>query len=62
MEEKIRRQLKSRGDLGEREMKQFTNASRNGLWAYQTARDNLKRAKEIRFNHKQKVYYLCKEE
>jgi hypothetical protein len=61
MEEKIRRQLKSRGLLTDRELKQYTNAARTGIWAYQTARENLKRAREIGFNNKQKVYYLCKE-
>ncbi|UCG11524.1 MAG: DUF3987 domain-containing protein [Deltaproteobacteria bacterium] len=58
MEEKIRRALKTRGSLQERKLKQYTNAARTGLWAYNTARKNLMAHGEIGFNRKEKTYFL----
>jgi hypothetical protein len=49
MEEKIRRTLAT-GPKKDRELKQRTHANRAGLWLYRTARQNLMREKEIRFN------------
>jgi hypothetical protein len=57
MEEKIRRILKARGALPERELKQYTNATRSGLWAFQAAKKNLMTHDEVGFNRKQKVYF-----
>jgi hypothetical protein len=58
MEEKIRRVLKARGSLQERKLKQYTNAARTGLWAYNMARKNLMAHDEVGFNRKKKAYFL----
>ena len=58
MEEKIRRVLKARGSIQERKLKQYTNAARTGLWAYNMARKNLMAHDEVGFNRKKKAYFL----
>jgi hypothetical protein len=57
MEEKIRRVLKAKGPLNDRELKQGTNANRKGLWVYTTAQGNLRRAGELGFDNKKKRYF-----
>jgi hypothetical protein len=57
MEEKIRRVLKARGALTDRELRQYTNANRSGLWAYQAAKKNLMAHGEVGFNRKKKAYF-----
>jgi hypothetical protein len=47
LEEKIRRQLDRRGALNDRELRQFTNANKAGLWAYKTAKANLLEHRDI---------------
>ncbi len=47
MEEKIRRHLKTKGTLPERELKRAVHSERQGIWAFEKARDNLLRSKEI---------------
>lgn len=47
LEQGIRRQLHARGPLAERQLRQFTNADKKGLWAFRTAMENLKTAKDI---------------
>jgi uncharacterized protein DUF3987 len=47
LEEAIRRQLGSRGCLSERELRSFTNADRDGIWAFKAAFENLKSVKDI---------------
>ena len=56
MEQKIYRQLKSRGRLSDRDLKRHTNAHRKGLWFYKTALENLKDADEIVFDKKMKAW------
>jgi hypothetical protein len=51
MEEKIRRSLRQRV-FSDRDLKRRTNAHRSGLWFYNTALNNLKKANEIRWNKK----------
>lgn len=58
MEEKIRRTLRARGPLKERELKRFTHANRSGLWIFETAKDNLRRAGEVAFRARDRVYVL----
>ncbi len=58
MEEKIRRALRSRGPLKERDLKRFVNANRAGLWVYDAAKSNLLRAKELAFDPKRKIFVL----
>jgi hypothetical protein len=53
MEEKIRRQLRN-GPKTEREMKQRTNANRQGLWFFSMALNNLRNANEITWDRKTK--------
>lgn len=48
MEEKIRRVLKIKGPLSDRELKQQTHGNRAGLWLYEQAKQNLKRSTELR--------------
>lgn len=47
LEQKIRRQLKTKGSLSDWELKQATNANRDGLWFYEAAKQNLIKAEEI---------------
>jgi len=47
LEEKIRRTLNKKGSITERELKQFTNASRTGLWLFMTALSNLRNSGEV---------------
>jgi hypothetical protein len=60
MEEKIRRQLRSRGLLKDWELKQKVNANRDGLWVYDMAKRNLERAKEIAWDNKNKKWRLVR--
>jgi hypothetical protein len=59
MEEKIRRQLAG-GPLSERDLRRKTNADRCGLWIFQTARDNLRKSKEICADSKPGAWKLNK--
>lgn len=61
MEEKIRRILKARGELTTRELKQYTNANRVGIWFYYTAIDNLKRSLEIIYGSETQKWELIEE-
>jgi hypothetical protein len=54
MEERIRRQLRANGPMTERQLRQKTNADRDGLWAFSTAMSNLQKADDI--------YQVSKEE
>ncbi len=56
MEEKIRRVMASRGALTERELKQYSNAARAGLWLFEKAKRNLMAAKEIGWKKQDKKY------
>jgi len=47
LEQRIRRQLKARGPLNERALRRYTNADRQGLWAFRMALDNLSRAGDV---------------
>lgn len=58
LEERIRRAL-SQGTLTERKLKQKTNANRSGLWVYNQAVSNLRKADEIAWDKKRKEWYLC---
>jgi len=60
MEAKIRRALEAKGPLYERELKQWTNAHRAGLWLYSIALGNLRRGKEIILGRKDRKYRLVK--
>jgi len=53
MEEKLRRQLKSKA-MKEYQLKQSVNANRAGLWVFNTALNNLKKAGEIGWSKKKK--------
>jgi len=50
MEERIKRQLSSRGPLSDRDLRRFANVKKAGLWIYNTARNNLLKANDITFN------------
>lgn len=56
LEQRICKKLKSRGPLRERDLRRYVNAERVGLWAFETALENLQRAKEVRFDPKKRVY------
>lgn len=47
METKIRRQLKSKGEMSVRDLKRFCHSDRSGLYNFTTALKNLKMANEI---------------
>lgn len=47
MEEKVRRTLNAKGQLTRRELQQKVHASREGLWAFDTALKNLMNNKEV---------------
>jgi len=59
MEEKIRRQLETRGDLTRRELSQHTNANRSGIWYFDNALSNLEQAGEIRHEKVGKMKTYC---
>jgi len=56
MEERIRRSLRQRGPLRERDLKRFVAANRVGLWIYQSAAENLRKCGEIEYNSKRREY------
>lgn len=49
LEQKIRKQLRGRGKLTERELRRHTNADREGMWAFQMALRNLQQAGDITY-------------
>ena len=58
MEELVRRHL-SKGALRDRELKQKVNANRVGIWVYDSAIKNLRKAEEIAWNRKNKTWFLA---
>ena len=58
MEEKIRRAL-SRGSVKGRELKRKVHYNRTGIWVWNTAIENLKRAKEVAHDRKLDQFWLC---
>jgi hypothetical protein len=59
MEERIRRTLKANGPLKDYEIKQKTAANRAGLYIYDAAKNNLLKAREIRFDGKTKRFGMA---
>lgn len=60
LEERIRRMLAAKGDMTKRELRQYTNADRGGLWLFDAALSNLIKAEdvvEVRCN-KTSVYHF----
>ncbi len=47
LEEKIRRQLQSRGPLSQRDLRRHTHADRAGLWAFDAALKNLTKSDDV---------------
>ena len=58
MEESIRRQLTNRGPMTERELKQYTNATRSGLFIFNQSLSNLTKAGEVRFDEENNTYAI----
>jgi hypothetical protein len=56
MEQKIVRVLRARGPLGEKKLRDLTNAYRAGLWVFDTALKNVLAAKLARFDPRRRVY------
>jgi hypothetical protein len=56
MEQKIVRVLRARGPLGEKKLRDLTNAYRAGLWVFDTALKNVLTAKLARFDPRRRVY------
>jgi hypothetical protein len=56
MEQKIMRVLRARGPLGEKKLRDLTNAYRAGLWVFDTALKNVLAAKLARFDPRRRVY------
>jgi hypothetical protein len=56
MEESIRRQLSKRGKMTDRELRQYTNAKRVGLWAYDAAIKNLRNHADTSYNQRTGLY------
>lgn len=59
LEEKIRRVLAARGRLSDRDLKRHVHADRKGLWLYETAKGNLQRSGELRFDRKTNTLFLA---
>jgi len=57
MEEKIRRVL-ARGPKNDRELKQYTNVKKAGLWFYESAKKNLRQANEIAWDKRNRQWIL----
>ncbi|MFC1509691.1 bifunctional DNA primase/polymerase [Candidatus Omnitrophota bacterium] len=62
MEERIRRQLSSRGPLPERELRRRTGADRAGLWFFDKAKENLKKSGDIRWDKTVRKWELADQE
>lgn len=60
LEERIRRTLKSRGPLSNRELRRYVHADREGVWAYQKAIKNLFDAEDVR--HGDGCFFLVTED
>jgi hypothetical protein len=58
LEELIRRTLRSRGPLTERDLRMFTNAKRYGLWAFKQALVNLQGSQEVAWDRTSHRHYL----
>jgi hypothetical protein len=56
IEEKIRRVVRSRGKVSERDLKRSIHVDRIGLWIYSQAKQNLHRAKELKYDKEKQVY------
>lgn len=59
MEEKIRRTLRAKGPLTDRELKRFAHVERSGLWVFSMAIKNLQGANEIKTNRMTKRWELA---
>lgn len=57
MEEKIRRVL-SKKSKGDRDLKRYTNANKAGLWFFETAKKNLQRSQELRWDKKERLWEI----
>jgi hypothetical protein len=58
VEEKLRRVLRARGPLNAWALKKAVHVERIGLYTFETAKNNLLRAKELAFDKKQGVFFL----
>jgi Protein of unknown function (DUF3987) len=58
LEEKIRRQLKARGSLSERDLRRYCSADREGLWAFRRAIENVRAAKDVSYSPHESKYFL----
>jgi len=58
MEEKIRRILRARGPLSERELKRHVHSDRTGLWIFTMAMKNLQAARELQWVKTEKLWTL----
>lgn len=58
MEEKIRRILRAKGQLSERELKRHAHSDRTGLWIFTMAMKNLQAAREIQWMKTEKLWTL----
>jgi len=58
MEERIRRQIKTRGEMSLRNIKRNCHADRAGIWIFETALKNLLRVREIGVSKETQKYYL----
>jgi hypothetical protein len=59
MEQRIRRMLNAKGPRSTSELKRDVNYSRYGLWVWEAAIKNLRSAKEILWNRKNKIWELA---
>jgi hypothetical protein len=58
LEENIRRQLHVRGPMTKRELRQRTSADRKGIWAFERALENVKKADDIKLNANDQYEYV----
>jgi hypothetical protein len=58
LEEKVRRVLKAKGRIGNRDLKRALHVNQVGLWLYNTAINNLTQEKEIGFDKDLGVYFM----
>jgi hypothetical protein len=61
MEQAIRRTLRKKGELTDRELQKLTNASRTGLWAYTSAKTNLQHSGELRRDKESNTWVLSED-
>lgn len=58
LEEQLRRSLTSKGPLGKRDLRRYSNADRFGLWTFEQALQNLMRSGDVQYDRALRRYTI----